>query len=205
MIKLRAILSAGTKTCVCGLLAIAIAISAIVLLVFSANSAVNGPFLELNIIKILKIDALKSEYEDAVDEFKEYIDEADDDVIEEFEKDTNLSVEEIEEILDEADDLSLSALKTLSAGLGEDDTVGKIFSYIITGIYVYAFVLGLLVLLALIFFRKGFFITAASLSALFFIILVGVVWFVVFLALCIAYSILVSVVRLSLFASKALS
>lgn len=195
MIKLRAILSSGTKNCICGLLALAIAISAILLLVFSANSAINGPFLELNIIKILKIDSLKSEYEDAVDEFKEVLDAADDDAIELFEEETDLSVDEIKEILDESDDLSLSALKSLSAGLGEDNGIGAIFSYIITIICVYAIIIGLFVLLALIFFRKSFFITAVLLSVLFFVILVGLVWFFVFLGLCIAYSILVSIVR----------
>lgn len=189
--------SADKKTRGLGIAALVLAFIAIISLVVSANVAVNSAITDLPIIKLVvgesNIDSFNKEYDDLIDEIEEAIDNNDNAKIEELEDELGVPVEEVLELLDP---ISLKSVKTLSSMIPEiGDEMELVFSAIITGINGYAFILGLFVALSALFMNKGWFITAAVLSPVFFFVFVGAVWFFVFLALCIAYCILSSKVR----------
>ena len=106
-----------------------------------------------------------------------------------------------EEVLELLDPISLNSLKELSGIVADEmdeetgDIVSGLFAGLVGFVNGYAILLGFLVALSALFLNKDWFITATSLSVVFFVIFVGAVWFVVFLGLCIAYSILASKVK----------
>ena len=187
---------ADQKTRIIGCVALGLAVLAILLLVVSANMAINGSITKLPIIQLAvpeeELNAFDEEYEDLLAELEEAIDNEDEEKLEEFEEDFGISADEM---LDMMETVSLNTIKSMSSVLEENDELTLIFTVLIGCITWYAVFLALFVALSALFMNKGFFITSVVLSAGFFFALVGAVWFFVFLALCIAYCILVSKVH----------
>ena len=193
-----ALTKSDSKTRVLGIIAVALAVVAILMLAISSSKAINGPLTEIAAIKTFvpekELSAIEDNFDEMIDEIEEAIDDEDEDYIEELEDETGI---DIDKVLDLMDPISLKSLQTLSSMIEEDgaeETV-QIFSIIINIIKWYAIILIAFVALSLIRMSKGFFITAVSISALYFFLFAGFALFFVFLALCIAYSILVGKVR----------
>ncbi len=197
MKKLNFIINqANKKTQILGFVALGLAVLAILLLVVSANMAINGSITKLPVVKLFvpeeELNEFDEEYEDLLAELEEAIDNEDEEKLEEFEEDFGIAADEV---LDMMDTVSLNTIKSLSSVFDESEELTLIFSILISSITWYAVFLGLFVALSALFMNKGFFITSVVLSAGFFFVFVGAVWFFVFLALCIAYCILVSKVH----------
>ena len=193
-----ALTKSDAKTRTLGIIAVALAVVAILMLAISSSKAINGPLTEIAAIKTFvpekELSAIEDKFDETIDEIEEAIDGEDEDYIEELEDETGI---DIDKVLDLMDPISLKSLQTLSSMIEEDgaeETV-QIFSIIINIIKWYAIILIAFVALSLIRMSKGFFITAVSISALYFFLFAGFALFFVFLALCIAYSILVGKVR----------
>ena len=186
---------ADKKTKILGCIALALALIAIILLISSTSKALYGPMVDLPIVKLVvpehELDDFEDQYDDFIDELEDAIDDEDDDRLEEFEDDYGMSAEKL---LDVMDPLSLNTMRVV-ASVVSDLTENLIFSGLFFVLMGYAGLLILFVALSALFMNKGFFITSVVLSALFFFVLVGAAMFFVFLALCIAYCILVSKVR----------
>ncbi len=170
---------ADNKTRIVGIVAIALAVIAIVILATSASKAINGPVTEIAIIKTILPeqleDAAKDKVEVSLADIKDKLENPDEDL------------GELEEMLDEAG-IRFNGNDAL-------EKAAKAFSIIIGVIKWYAIILAAFVFFSILGMNKGFFITSVSISAIFFVLFAGIVWFFVFLALCIAYCILVSKVK----------
>lgn len=191
---------ADVKTKIFGCIALVLALAAILLVVVSANKAINGPITEISVFELVISEDERGEFDDmceeAFEELEDAIDELDDDEIEELEDELGMSIDEFLDIIDEP--VSLNSVKAMaSISLAEDEMkeVATIFSVIVTVIKAYAIILAVLVAFSMLFFNKGFFITSVVLSSAFFLVVVGVAGFFIFLALCIAFCILQSKVK----------
>ncbi len=187
---------ANKSTRIVGIIALALALISILLLVVSSNTAVKGSITDLPIVKLFvpedELDEIEDEYDKLIEEIEDAIDEDDDDVLDRIEDEFGMSAEKL---LKKCKTPSLKTVLLLSEIEEDGEEAYAIFSIIITAINVYATILAIFVALSALFMNKGFFITSVSLSTVFFFTFVGAVWFFVFLALCIAYCILVSKVK----------
>lgn len=189
--------NADAKTRIIGIVALALAALALLTVIISANTAINGPITKLPVIELFvpeeERDELDDYGKDLVELIEDAIDEDDDDLIEELEDEYDMPVKKILKLIDP---VSLNGVKQLGEEIyeGDEETV-MIFTVIVNGISAYAFIIGLFVALAGIFMNKALFIIADVFSALFFFVFVGAAWFFIFTALCIAYCILVSKVK----------
>ena len=190
--------NADKKTRIIGIVALALALISILIVVLSANSAINGSFTKIPLIKLAAsegdLEKINDGAEEIVDGIEEAIENDDDEILDKLREEYGMSPKKL---LDKFDPVSLNSIKIVM-DKSESNEYGEyvpIFSAIITGITVYAAILAIFVALSALFMNKGFFITSVVLSALFFLALVNFVWFFVFLALCIAYCILVSKVK----------
>ncbi len=185
---------ADSKTRIVGIVAIALAVLAIGLLIFSASKTINGPFTEISLIKMVIPEAEMEEFEntisESIDEIEDAIDENDEETLEEMEEELGISADEV---IDLMDPVSLASVKKL-ATVFELENV-EMFSIIISVVRWYAIILAAFVFFSILGMNKGFFITSVVLSSLFFLVFAGMALFLVFLALCIAYCILVSQVK----------
>lgn len=193
---------ATQKTRIVGIVALALAAVALLTLILSANSAINGSLMKLPIIQFAMeeddLEDLEEKYSDLLEELDEAIEDEDEDKIEEFEDEYDTDIEEVRDLLEP---LSLNSVKELYSIFEDEynedevEAVTTLFSIIITVISIYAAIIGLFLVLSAIFMNRALFIVSAVVSALFFFVLVGAVWFFVYLALCIAYCVLVSQVH----------
>ena len=205
---------ADSKTRTMGIIALVLAVAAIVLLAVSASSALNRSITKLPVMQALAtvledefdLDEITEEYDEMIEEIEEAIDDEDEEYLEELEDEFGMDAEEVLELFDP---LSLNSLKKLAGMVSDEmeadeaEMVEGVFSALTGFVNGYAILLGFLVALSALFMNKAWFITATSISGLFFFVFVGAVWFVVFLGLCIAYSILVSKVKNAYIISKA--
>ena len=183
---------ATQKTRIVGIVALALAAAALLTLILSANSAINGSLMKLPIIEFAMdeddLEDLEEECSDLLDVLDKVIE---DDKIEEFEDEYDADIEEVRNLLEP---LSLNSVKELCSifedEYNEDEV--ELFSIIITVISIYAAIIGLFLVLSALFLNRALFIVSTVVSALFFFILVGAVWFFVYLVLCIVYCVLVS-------------
>jgi hypothetical protein len=186
---------ADGQTKLCGIIALILALAAILLLGVSTGKALYGPMLDLPVVDFFmpdnELDNLEDEYKDTIKELENALDEEDKDKLKEFEREYDMDAEEI---LDAMDPLSLNSMKVLSGVMG-DGVEADIFSTIFSVLFGFGVVLMALVGLSALFMNRVFFILSVIFSAIFFFVLVGAVWFFVFLALCVAYCIFVSKVR----------
>lgn len=185
---------ADTKTRILGIVALALAALAILTVFLSARSAIHGDFTEISIIKFTvsedDIDEFKDDCKNLKRQIKNAINEDDDYTLSEIKAEYKMSAKKLLKLLDP---ISLNSLKVISARSSHSDYM--LFSVIIGVINGYAFLLILFVALSSLFMNRGFFIASSVLSAIFFFVLVGALGFFIFLALCIAYCILVSKVH----------
>lgn len=194
---------ADNKTRVLGIVALALAVIAILLVAIPASKAINGPIKEIAIIKMIPsaenaFESIEESQEKIADELEKAIDNDDEGYLEDIEEKTGIDAEEVLEIVEEP--ITLKSLSKLSAVFNDgekegDNVVTKIFTTIIGVIKWYAIALCAFVFFSMIGMNKGFFITAVCISPVFFFLFAGIVLFPVFLGLCIAYSILVGKVK----------
>ena len=170
---------ADNKTRVLGIVALALAVIAILLVAIPANKAINGPITEIAIIETVIPDQAEDTVKDAVD----------------------ISLAEIKEELEGAGE-DMGELEAMLAEVGIEfntdealEKAAQAFGIIIGVIKWYAIALCAFVFFSMIGMNKGFFITATCLSPIFFFLFAGIVLFPIFLGLCIAYSILVGKVK----------
>ena len=194
---------ADQKTRLSGIIALAIALAAILMLIISASSAVNGSMTGLPIVSWTAdaddLEYLNEEYEEYLEELEDMIDDADDDELDEFEDEFGMTAEEMLDILPSK--LSLGAFaeaaELLSGNFGVSKAEAEIFSGIISWIVWSTVILCLLVALSAFLMNKPSFIVATVLSLVFFVVFVGVLWLFVFIALCVAYCIMVHNVQVA--------
>jgi len=189
--------NADQKTKTAGIIALALAFAAILTLIISANTAVNGSITNLPFLKMFvgedALDKFDDELEYLREEAEDLIDDADEELIEEFEDEYGISPKKALKLLDP---ISLNSIVTIMSVTDELDLESAaIIRTFVSAINGWAFLLVIFVALSALFLNKGWFITATVLSAGFFFTFVGAIAFVIFLGLCIAYCIFVSKVR----------
>ena len=130
--------------------------------------------------------------EEFLDEFKDIVDDASDEEIDEFEDRTGVDFEVIEEF---AESPSLNKVIYI-IGLMEEDDIDEeslmIIKTVRTVIIVYGIIIALLSLLGTVFKKKVFAIIALIISLPFYILVVGWFGLILFVAACIAFCVFLS-------------
>lgn len=194
---------ADSKTRLSGIIALAIALAAILMLIISASSAINGSFTNLPVMSLAfdddELETIEEEYDEYLEELEDLLDDADDDELDDFEDEYGITLEEAVDILPEKISLGAmsDAVDLLGGPLGLSKADTEIFDIIIGWITWSAVILCLLVALSAFLMNKPSFIVAASIAFPFFLIFVGVLWLFVFIGLCVAYCIMVHKVQVA--------
>ncbi len=183
------------KTRLMSFIALCVGVLTVFFFLFGALSATGRPITELPLIKMTipdsEIEKMEDKIDDLVDELDDAIEDDDDDKIEEIEEDTGMPIEKVKKHVQK---FSLRSLTKLSAVIGNnDDTI--IFPIFITVISIYTAVLMLLMALAVFFSNRGLVILPYVLAIPFFIFLSGFLFFFFTTALCVAYIVLLSLLK----------
>ena len=174
------------------IVALALALAAFLCVVVSASTAINGAITSNPVMKTFmpkdELDQIDDYAEELVDLIDEAIDEDEDDILDEIEDRTDMSPKKVMKL---CDPLSLKGLVAISQIRGDEDAEmgAKLIINIIRAVAAFICVF---IVFAGLFFKKGLMITANVISFLFFLLLVGFVWFILFTAICIAYCIFAS-------------
>lgn len=185
------------KTRITTLIAIAAVALAFLMLILSVNSALNGPITKIPLVKIFvpeyELDALEERYEDLVDEVEDAIDDDDDYVIDEIEDIYDMSAKEFLKLINRP--LSINLVRKLAKLEARDPEATLMFTIITTIITIQAIIVGVLIALAGLLMNKPLIIVANAISIAFFAFVVGAVWLILLTAFCIAYAVLVSILK----------
>lgn len=168
-------------------LALIMGILCIVFAVASAFITANTSIFEIPIFNMIDdgFNDIEEQYEDAMDKFDDLTDKEIDEIEDEFDMDFN----EIKELYKNP---SLSNMKELAVGLDTDEDVEMIFSAFNAIIFGYALFIALFELLAVLLKKGGFAIATIIISILYFVLLAGMLMFVLFIILNIAQIVLYS-------------
>lgn len=185
------------KTRITTLIAIAAVALAFLMLILSVNSALNGPITKIPLVKIFvpeyELDALEERYEDLVDEVEDAIDDDDDYVIDEIEDVYDMSAKEFLKLIDRP--LSINLVRKLAKLEAREPEAALMFTIITTIITIQAIIVGVLIALAGLLMNKPLIIVANAISIAFFAFVVGAVWIILLTAFCVAYAVLVSILK----------
>ena len=188
--------NADSKTRTMGIVALAIAAVMLVMLIISANTALNGSITKFPILKLfeseIQLDRFEDDYEDFMEELEDVIEDDNEYALERIEEEYGMSAEEI---LDTLDPLSLNGLKKLAGTVDAAPEETFIFTVLVFGVMAAAFIIGLFLVLGGLFMKKSLVILADIFSIGFFLTFVGAAGFVIFTVLCIAYCVVVSSVN----------
>lgn len=189
---------ADAKARVMGIIALVLAVAAIIMLVVSAHSTINGPITEINAFKMLLPEEELDDFDDIADEtleeIEQAIDEADQAYLDAFEDEHGISAEECLELME---DISLNNTLKLTEILELEPALIKTLEVIIKVITIYALVLGAFLLLGVFFMKGGFAITSLIFSLAYFFIFKGVTWLVIYAVVCIAFAIFAKIFKKS--------
>jgi uncharacterized membrane protein len=134
-----------------------------------------------------EIEDMEDEYDNFLDEIEEAIDDKDDDVLDEFKDEFGMSAKKFLRLMDPP---SLNGMKAWAKAM-EGREAALAFELLIGIITGYALFIALFVALAIVFMNKPLMIVAIVLSAGFFFAFAGAVWFFIFTALGVCYTIFV--------------
>ena len=152
----------------------------ILAVVFGANSALNGDFFEIPMLKMIvgedEIDEAKDALDEAVDAFEVALDEGDKEKIEELEDEAGMKAEKV---LDLFDPPSLNSIKKFGKALLDDDSIIEVYSLVITIITIYALIAGVSLAMAMLVGRGGYAIFTLIVVLPFHIFLSGSLWLIV--------------------------
>ena len=184
------------KARVTGIIALALALVAIIMLAVSAYTTIYGPITEINAIKLIvpeeELDSLEDSADAVLDELEFAVEHADQEYIDAFEEEYGVSAEECLELME---DVSLGNLIKLFTILDEEQDVVEVFEVIVKAITIYAIVLGAFILLGAFFMKGGFAITSLILSLAYFFVFKGVVWLAIYAVVCIAFAIFAKIFK----------
>lgn len=158
------------------------------------NSAINGFFLDIPIVKMIvgegAVDTVKREIAKVVDytgdDIEDYIDEIDEDKLEEAEEELGITVDEVLDMLENPSIGNMSKIPATAFGMSNP------FGAIKTIITVCAVILLLLTLLSTYFFKTGLLVFNLIISLPFYIFIAGTMWLVLALVLNIALAVILS-------------
>ena len=171
-------------------------LAAILILVISSISVVNGPITNFPMLQLVatesELEEFDEEFTELAEELEEAMEDEDEDVLEDFEDEFDISPKKFVKIFSKP--LSLSSMKTILEMEKQRDAVLAI-NMVITIITVGVIIFTVLLLLGGFFMNKALVILTIVLSIGYFLSLVGLVWFILFLALCVAYVVMISSVK----------
>lgn len=187
---------AEAKGKITGILALVLAVAAIVLVVLSANAALNEPVTEINALKLFlsedQLNSFDDQMEEELDFAQEAINNTDEAYLQEFENNFGISAKTFIRLMKNP---SIKNLTKLFTAFNADPEVVQLFNVIIKVVTIYAAVLIGFLLLGAFFMRGGWAITSMILSVLFFIVFTGFAWLIAYAVICIAFSICSKIFR----------
>lgn len=169
-------------------------LAAILILIISAISVVNGPITNFPMLQLVatedELDEFDDRFTDLADEIEDAIDEKDDDYLDDLEDELGMKPEKLIKLFEKP--LSISTLRTFSKIYDDSREAVIALDLIINIITASTIIFIVLLLLGGFFMSKALVIVTIVLSIGYFLALVGFVWFILFLALCIAFAVMVS-------------
>ena len=187
---------AEAKGKITGILALILALAAIVLVVLSANAAINGPITEINALKLFipedKLNSLNNQMEADLEYVQEAINNSDEVYLQQFENEFGITADEFVKLMEKT---SIKNMIRLFTVFKAEPELIKVFEVIVKIVTIYAAVLIGFLLLGALFMRGGWAITSMILSALFFIVFTGFTWLIAYAVICIAFSICSKIFR----------
>lgn len=179
---------------IAAIITLALAVAALLCVIISASTAINGAIEDVPIMQLVldrdEFNELERRGEYIAESIELFIDEDYDDMLDEIKDQTGLSPKRMMKLCDPMSMRGQLAIHQLNED--EEGIAGMIV--MIAFVIVLAVLVGFFALLSGLLSSRGLMITANMVSMLFYFIFAGFAGFLIFSALCVAYTIFVSYV-----------